>query len=156
MTIRSLAPGDYDELIGRLDGWWGDRPVSRGLPRLFFEHFRDTSFAIEEDGRLIAFLVGFVSQSDPRQGYIHFVGVHPDHRRAGLGRLLYEQFFEAARARGCTTVGCITSPVNRASIAYHRAMGFELEPGDMTVDGIPFHCDHDGPGQDRVRFVRAL
>ncbi len=31
-----------------------------------------------------------------------------------------------------------------------------LEPGDAQVDGIPVATGYDGPGQDRVRFVRDL
>ena len=37
------------------------------LPRLFFEHFRDTSFVAEEDGEIVGFLCGFLSQTYPDQ-----------------------------------------------------------------------------------------
>lgn len=37
------------------------------LPQLFFEHFQPTSFVIEEDGKLQAFLVGFRSQTTPTE-----------------------------------------------------------------------------------------
>ena len=50
----------------------------------------------------------------------------------------------------------VTSPVNTGSVAFHRRMGFRLEPGDAEVDGIPVATGYDGPGQDRVRFVRDL
>ncbi|MEU5235645.1 hypothetical protein ACH4UR_02190 [Streptomyces lydicus] len=43
------------------------------------------------------------------------------------------------------------------SIAYHTRMGFRLEPGDRTDEhGVPVHRDYDGPGLDRVSFVRDL
>jgi hypothetical protein len=35
-------------------------------------------------------------------------------------------------------------------------MGFRLEPGDAYVGDIPVATGYDGPGQDRVRFVRDL
>jgi len=54
---------------------------------------RLTSFAIEEDGKVIAFLAGFVSETYADDAYIHFVAVHPDYRGRGLGRRLYS-FFE--------------------------------------------------------------
>jgi hypothetical protein len=39
-----------------------------------FQHFADTSYLAERaDGRLIAFLVRCLSQSDPAVAYIHFV-----------------------------------------------------------------------------------
>ena len=33
---------------------------------------------------------------------------------------------------------------------------FRLEPGDAHVGDIPVATGYDGPGQDRVRFVRDL
>ena len=37
-----------------------------------------------------------------------------------------------------------------------QRMGFQLEPGDTQVDGIPFSSGYDGQGGDRVRFIRSL
>jgi GNAT superfamily N-acetyltransferase len=82
--------------------------------------------------------------------------VDPAERGGGLGRLLYEAFFRAAEARGCSLVRAVTSPVNRGSVAFHQRMGFLLEPGDAEVDGIPVSSGYDGPGGDRVRFLRVL
>ena len=100
------------------------------LPRLFFEHFRQTSFVAEEDGELLGFLNGFLSQSSPDEAYIHFVGVRPDRRGGGLARELYERFFVVARANGRSLVRSVTSPMNDGSIAFHRALGFDVERGD--------------------------
>ena len=47
------------------------------LPKLFFVHFRDTSFVAERNGELAGFLVGFLSQSEPDAAYVHFVGGQP-------------------------------------------------------------------------------
>jgi len=117
------------------------------LPKLFFVHFRDTSFVAERDGELAGFLVGFLSQTELDAGYVHFVGVNPQERGTGLGRELYERFFAVARAEGRTRVSCVTSPANAASLAFHRAIGFQ--PG-------PPQGDYDGPGEDRVLLVKHL
>ena len=117
------------------------------LPRLFFEHFRDTSFVAEDDGELVGFLCGFLSQTHPDQAYVHFVGVRPDRRGSGLGRELYERFFAAARAADRSIVRCVTGPVNRASIAFHRGLGFEVE---AEV------ADYDGAGAARVLLRKRL
>jgi GNAT superfamily N-acetyltransferase len=63
------------------------------LPKLFFAHFGNTSFIAELDGNPIGFLIGFLSPVVAEEAYIHFVGVHPDHRKRGVARGLYEQFF---------------------------------------------------------------
>jgi predicted GNAT superfamily acetyltransferase len=154
--IRQICPSDYWPVISVIDDWWGGRRMADKLPRLFFEHFSDTSFAAERDGELAGFLVGFVSQARQGEAYIHFVGVRPDERGGGLGRQLYERFFVAVRARGCGLVRSVTSPVNRGSVRFHRQLGFGIEPGDKEVDGIAVTSGYDGASHDRVRFVKRL
>jgi ribosomal protein S18 acetylase RimI-like enzyme len=156
ITLRQVGPADYAPIIGVVNDWWGGRAMSDMLPKLFFVHFQETSFIAEQDGVQVGFLIGFLSQSYPDEAYIHFVGVHPDYRKAGVGRMLYERFFEAAREQGRTLVRCVTAPVNKTSIAFHLRMGFEAEPQATELDGIPFHAGYDGPGGDRVVFVKRL
>jgi len=155
-VIRAMVPGDYDRFIAGVDTWWGGRRVHDQLPRIFADHFCTTSFVAEDDDRLVAFLVGFMSPADPAVAYIHFVGVRPERRRAGLGRQLYERFFTLALEHGRTEVRCLTSPVNGSSIAYHRALGFQVQPSADLLEGVPVHLDHDGPGEHRVLFKRSI
>ena len=147
LILRAPTESDHARMMEVMVKWWGGRDIRGLLPRLFFQHFNDTSFIIEKHGALIAFLVGFISQSDPRLGYIHFVGVHPEHRRAGLGRALYERFFELARARGAREVHALTAPVNAGSIAFHTRLGFVASAALQ---------DYDGPGDDRVAFNKRI
>jgi ribosomal protein S18 acetylase RimI-like enzyme len=156
MNIRHLEERDYNSIIAVIDEWWGGRQMARLLPRIFFIHFRMTSFAIEEGKEIIGFLVGFVSQTYPDQAYIYFVGIHPDYRRRGMGRELYSRFFEAIRTMGCTSVRCITSPVNARSIAFHTRMGFQLEGITGEHEGVPCTINYELNGEDRVLFVRNL
>jgi len=150
--IRPLSTADYPLVTSVIDQWRGGRPMTDKLPRLFLEHFTDTSFAADRDGKL----AGFLSRSRPGEACIHFAGVAPAERGSGPGRQLYEAFFHAAQARGCVLVRAVTSPVNRGSVAFHQRMSFQLEPGDAEVDGIPVSSGYDGHGGDRVRFIRSL
>ena len=145
MRIRPAAPADYDRIIAVVDDWWG-REVHGILPRLFLDHFHRTSLVAEAGDDLAGFLVGLLSPSLPDTAYIHFVGVNPAFRGAGLARRLYEDFFALARADGRTTVRALTSPQNTGSIAFHKAMGF-------TAGHAPAH---DGPETPRVLFRRSL
>jgi GNAT superfamily N-acetyltransferase len=157
VTIRQAEAADYDRVIPVVDEWWGGRHMSAMLPRLFFVHFADTCFVAEDDsGRLAGFIVGFLSQSQRDDAYVHFVGVAPDHRRTGLARRLYERFFEAARAADRHVVHAVTSPINRVSIHAHQAMGFEVVSGPAEQDGVPFHPAYDGEGGDRVLFEKRI
>jgi ribosomal protein S18 acetylase RimI-like enzyme len=110
----------------------------------------------ERDGELAGFLVGFLSQSRPAEAYIHFVGVHPGARGSGLGRRLYQESFGVVRAHARTVVRAVTAPVYTGSIAFHRRMGFEVEPGTAGRSDAPVAAGYDGPGQDRVRFTMYL
>jgi GNAT superfamily N-acetyltransferase len=154
--IRHAEPSDYQPIIAVLNDWWGGRRMSDMLPKLFFVHFKPTSFVAEHEGRIVGFVIGFVSQTFPEEAYIHFVGVHPEFRKSGLAQALYERFFAAARKLGCRTVRCVTSPVNKGSIAFHRRMGFSVEDSDQIVDGIPVVEGYDGKGEGRVLFYKFL
>jgi ribosomal protein S18 acetylase RimI-like enzyme len=148
MLIRHAEPADYGRVIQHLNAWWGGREMAPMLPQLFFVHFEGTSFVAENDaGELVGFLVGFQSQTDQTEAYVHFIGVSPQERGSGLGRALYERFADVVRGHGCTTVRCVTSPANDASVAFHTKLGFE-------VDRVA--KDYDGPGEDRVLLVRRL
>jgi ribosomal protein S18 acetylase RimI-like enzyme len=148
MTIRHARPSDYGRVIGRVNVWWGGREMAPALPQLFFLHFEGTSFVAEdEDGELAGFLVGFLSQAHDDEAYIHFVGVSPERRGQGIGSALYERFFEEVRSQGRSVVRCVTSPGNADSVAFHEALGFEV---DRVVP------DFDGPGEDRVLLVKRL
>jgi ribosomal protein S18 acetylase RimI-like enzyme len=144
-VIRHAEPGDYAAVIGVVDEWWGGRAMAAMLPKLFFVHFRDTSFVAEESGRVEGFLCGFRSQTFDDEAYIHFVGVAPSRRGDGLGRELYERFFAAVAPR--TVVRAVTSPANERSVAFHRALGFEVERMDD---------DYDGRGEARVLLRKLL
>ena len=72
MEIRHAEPTDHARAAAVIDDWWGGRQMQDMLPRLFFTHFRDTSFVAEEDGELAGFLCGFLSQTYPDQAYVHF------------------------------------------------------------------------------------
>lgn len=145
MLIRHAEPADYGRVNEVIDEWWGGRPMAAMLPKLFFVHFRDSSFVAEDDGKLAGFLVGFRSQTFENEAYVHFVGVDPDRRGSGLGRLLYERFFAAVAPR--TIVRAVTSPINERSVAFHRGLGFEID----RIDD-----DYDGRGEARVLLVKRL
>src|SRR3954464_9578492 len=146
--IRPATPSDYGRVNQHVNAWWGGREMAPMLPKLFFLHFEGTSFVAEdEEGKLVAFLIGFLSQTDSDEAYIHFVGVAPELRGSGIGRELYERFFTTVAANGRTRVRCLPSPVTRGSIAFHESLGF-------TAERVA--TDYDGPGEDRVLFVKQL
>jgi GNAT superfamily N-acetyltransferase len=156
ITIRHAEPGDYAPIIAVVNDWWSGRRMAEMLPRLFFVHFRPTTFVAEAGGRVVGFVAGFQSQTHPEQAYIHFAGVDPASRRLNVARSLYERFFETARRLGCTEAHGVTSPTNRTSLAFHTALGFEFLPSETEVGGIPCVPDYGGPGESRVRLRKLI
>jgi ribosomal protein S18 acetylase RimI-like enzyme len=159
LPFRRPEVSDHARVVGIIPSWWslpGTADLGLLLPRLFFQHFADTSTIVEDEGgELAGFLIGFRSSSQPDAAYVHFVGVRPDLRASGLARTLYERFFDAMRASGCRRVEAITGPGNVGSQRFHRAMGFELT-GDAEIEGVLAWRDYDGPGEHRVGFTRSL
>ncbi|MEU6679064.1 GNAT family N-acetyltransferase [Streptomyces sp. NPDC046925] len=165
LTARHLAEDDHPRVLAVVDAWWGGLKGPAGaverallLPRLYFQHFTTTSFVVERDGgegegegedagQLSAFLVGFLSQTEPDAAYVHFVGVDPHLHGQGIGRSLYRAFFALARSHDRRYVHCITSPQNTASRSFHTRLGF-------TASAVK--PDYDGPGLDRVTFTIDL
>ena len=159
IAFRRPTEADYLAIARVLDEWWGGRSMDHLLPRLWLQHFTGTSWIAElEDGRLAGFLVGFLSPDHPETAYCHLVATNPNVRRHGLGRALYERFFEDARAGGRSRVTAITWPANHASLKFHRALGFEVEagPGTQRLYGTPARAGYDFDREDRAVLVRSI
>lgn len=145
---RRPRPTDHARILAVVDDWWGGRQMAAMIPRLFIDHFAQTSYVVDDDhGDLSAFAIAFVSPAEPAVTYVHFIGVDPARRGQGLGRQIYDRLSEQALTAGCDALKAITSPINLTSQAFHRRMGF-------TVSSPV--SDYDGPGEDRVLLTKAL
>ena len=156
VKIRNGTPLDYENIVSVMPEWWGGRDLSSSVLKVFFIHFKNTTFIAEIGYQRIGFLVGFMSQSEENVGYIHFAGVHPQFRKVGIGRLLYEEFYSACRANDRSIIKSCTSPVNKLSIKFHQKMGFEIESGDGIVDDVSVTLDYLGNGNPKVLFKKIL
>ena len=142
LTWRRPERADHARIIAVVDSWWGGRAMAAMLPRLFVDHFAETSYVVDDaDGRLAGFVIAFMSPDDSATVYVHVIGVDPALRGSGLGRELYARVAGEAKAAGRTRLAAVTSPINTTSLAFHKAVGFDIGPV------VP---DYDGPGEDRV------
>lgn len=159
LAFRRPIEADYAGLVRVIDDWWGGRKLDILLPRLWLQHFTGTSWLAETaEGRLAGFLIGFHSPDHPNVAYCRLVATNPNLRLRGVGRALYEHFFDDARRAGRHEVRAITWPGNRASIAFHRALGFEVEagPGSENLYGTPSQAGYDFDREDRAILVRSV
>jgi GNAT superfamily N-acetyltransferase len=154
MEVTICTREDFNQVLAELDQFWEhDRTVALHHPTIIYE-FGNSAFVIKENGRVLAYLFGFLSQTEPT-GYVHLLSVRRGFRRQGLANRLYARFEQFARSRGCTKLKSITSPVNRLSIDFHRSVGM-LPTGVPDGQGLLVVKDYAGPGRDRVVFIKEI
>ncbi len=156
MNIRQAIPADHRKIITVMKDWWNGRDLTAMLPKLFLIHFCNTSFIIEKDNELIAFLIGFLSPNRKSEGYVHFSGVNPEYRGIGVGEFLYSRFTQICVENHRTIIRSCTSPVNKGSIVFHTKMGFEIENGNSVVDGIQVTLDYNESSSPKVLFKKTI
>jgi GNAT superfamily N-acetyltransferase len=155
MQTRHITKADFDRIVEVIDHWWGG-PISANAHPIFFYELGDKALIVEQGSQMIGFLLGFVAPvpggqdtngaASGRTGYVHLVGIHPDFRRRGVGRLLYEKFTETCREAKCVCLKAITTPGNEGSIRFHMAQGWNAAEVD----------DYAGPGRRRIVFTKSL
>jgi len=145
---------DYNQILDELHEFWGARDT-RHLHHPFLIHeFGNSAFVIRNGGEVVAYLFGFLSQTEP-VGYVHTVAVRMSARRRGLAQQLFGHFVEFARRHGCKQVKAITTPSNLHSIAFHKSLGMELL-GEPNSAGVSVVTDYAGRNEPRVVFWKAI
>ena len=124
------------------------RPYQRARSPHFFYELGDMARIVEDDGVMVGFLLGFIAKSKQGGdvGYVHLVGIHPDHRRRGVGRLLYETFEDDCRKAGVARMKAITSLGNEGSLLFHQVLGWDT----VEIEG------YAGPGRPRLVFAKEF
>jgi GNAT superfamily N-acetyltransferase len=155
MNVRRITKADFDRIVEVIDHWWGG-PISTFAHPIFFYELGEQALVVEQGSEMIGFLLGFLSPGPEtaesaaakggRTGYVHLVGIHPDYRRRGVGRLLYDRFTQECREASCLRMKAITTPGNEGSIRFHLALGWAVHEVD----------DYAGPGRRRIVFTKRL
>lgn len=144
MHTRPLTKADYDEVVREIDRWWGGPTTALAHPMFFYE-LGELARVVEDSGELVGFLFGFTCPG-AETGYVHLVGIDPDYRRRGVGRMLYAAFEDDCRSRGVKQLKAITTLGNDASVSFHRALGWNSEEVN----------DYAGPGRMRIVFTKPI
>lgn len=145
MIIRGIKKEDFDYIVAVLDRWWGGPSGERAHPVFFYE-LGEQALIAEEGGEVVGFLLGFLAPTSPMTAYVHLVGIHPDHRRRGVGKELYEHFTRRAHRAGARRIKAITTVGNEGSIRFHQALGFATQEDP----------DYAGTGRSRIVFTKDL
>lgn len=122
-TIRPFMEADTSAVV---DLWklcdltrpWNDptKDITRKLtvqPELFL--------LAEQEGRIIgSVMAGY----EGHRGWINYLAVHPDHRRAGLGRQLMAAAEKRLLSLGCPKINLQVRTSNAAAIGFYQSIGF--------------------------------
>jgi GNAT superfamily N-acetyltransferase len=147
MRSRPLEKRDYDLIVQVIDRWWGG-PTSALAHPIFFYELGEMARIVEDNGVVVGFLLGFIARSsrDGDVGYVHLVGIHPDHRRRGVGRLLYSAFEQDCIKAGVERMKAITTIGNEGSQQFHHVLGWDM----VEIE------DYAGPGRARIVFSKQF
>jgi GNAT superfamily N-acetyltransferase len=154
IEISLCTQEDYNQILEELPEFWEGRDT-RHLHHPFLVHeFGSSAFVIRDGSQIVAYLFGFVSQTEP-VGYVHVVAVRTSARRRHLGQKLFSHFVQFALRQGCKHIKAITTPTNLDSIAFHKSFGMQLL-GEANAEDIPIVRDYSGRGSPRVIFWKAI
>lgn len=148
MQTRTITKRDFDRIVEVIDHWWGG-PIGTFAHPIFFYELGGHALIVEDGGEMIGFLLGFLhdaADKSGRTGYVHLVGIHPEYRRRGVGRLLYREFVGTCRESGCTRMKAITTTGNEGSLRFHLALGWSATEVE----------DYAGPGRKRIVFTKDV
>ena len=92
----------------------------------------------ELGGVLIAsVMAGF----DGHRGWVNYLAVDPEHRRAGYGRLLMRHVEVCLEARGCPKLSLQVRAGNPAALEFYRRLGYSVD----EVVSLGKRLIHDAP-----------
>lgn len=158
-TIRNAREEDFLR-IAEISTYCPPMVTERNsIYHLFTKFFRNTSIILEnENKKTIGFLLGFISQDDPQEGYIHMLCIMPPWRKKGMAKSLVEEFLKILREKGCNRVHLITSPVNKKAINFYQKMDFEINNygEEIVINGIKTSKNYNGPGEHKLICTKQL
>ncbi|WP_424356257.1 GNAT family N-acetyltransferase [Methanobacterium sp. MBAC-LM] len=159
LKIRSTLEEDFVEIADLAENCSPMETERNSIYHIFTKFFRSTSFVAElPSGELGGFLLGFLSQENPEDAYIHLLCVDPKMRGKHIGRKLVEKFTEEAALKECKKIYLITKPVNWNSISFYKKLGFLEDKSQETINILGTNAvkNYNGMGQHMVVFYKSI
>jgi ribosomal protein S18 acetylase RimI-like enzyme len=97
--------------------------VERTMEGEYGPFLPDSSFAVEDCGRIVGASMVSLSESRPLLAY---VVVHPDMKRRGIGSLLVAATGNALLAAGHSELELFVTEANEPAVSLYRKLGFRL------------------------------
>jgi ribosomal protein S18 acetylase RimI-like enzyme len=120
---------------------WFDRGTSLNREASILAHYPpddDASFVLKEDGKIIGFIVARIEDSGAKLGP---VGVLPDYRGKGLGKLLLSLSIARLKAKGVETAWLRSSTSNDAAYRLYTGIGLKKQGTELIYAWEPREFD---------------
>jgi GNAT superfamily N-acetyltransferase len=136
MTVRSAKPGDEHALIDLIKGLaaYEKEPdavdnTAELLHRDLFELKICEALVAEEENQIIGFAVFYTSYSTWKGPcmYLEDLYVLPEHRRTGIGHLLFDQLVALTKERGYARMDWQVLDWNEPAIEFYKKKKATLE-----------------------------
>lgn len=125
LTIRQMTIGDYEEVIGLLQGTPGVvvRDVdSKGAIAKYLERNPGLSFVAVEGERVVGCIM---SGHDGRRGYLQHLAVVDGFRKQGIGKVLVEKCLEGLQKEGILKSHIDVLVVNETAALFWEKIGWK-------------------------------
>lgn len=117
-------------------------------------HFSDTSVAVEEDGKLVGFISGYVPPGKPDTYFLWQVVVDGSQRGRGLAKRMMHHIIDRPECAALTHLETTITPDNEASWALFRSFardkGAELKHDIWFDKDKHFYGHHDSEALLRI------
>jgi len=158
--IRTVVEEDFNEISMVAENCSPMTNERKSIYHIFTKFFKKTSLVIidDEDENVNGFLLGFISQDEPENSYIHLLCIEPSLRGQNMAFKLLDEFIKIVSARGCSKVSLICKPSNKRAIKFYNEHNFVQQKSDKTVEinGIDVFKDYDGPDDDKIVFYKFI
>ncbi len=159
LKIRNTLEEDFVEIADLAENCSPMETERNSIYHIFTKFFKSTSFVAElPSGELGGFILGFISQENHEDAYIHLLCVDPKMRGKNIGKKLVEKFTEGAALKKCKMIYLITKPVNWNSISFYKKLGFLEDKSRETINILGTNAvkNYNGMGQHMVVFYKPI
>ena len=123
-AIRPAREEEFVDLQGFVAGCPPLEPYAEHMYRILLRHFGSCSTVAEDGGRMLGFVMGFVSHRFPGTYFLWQIGVAPDLQGSGLGRRLLADLEGRLLRDGVRRIEVTIDPMNDPSRRLFEHTGY--------------------------------
>ena len=124
ITIRPYSETDLNSIVSlweicELSRPWNN-PIKDIERKLTVQ--RELFLILEKNGEILGSVMGGY---DGHRGSVNYLGIHPDHKNEGLGKLLMNRIEEELIKMGCPKINLMVRNSNLDVHEFYRVIGYE-------------------------------